>query len=77
MSFSPRSFLIIFSALIESGNIICRMEDGLTWLSLFNLFCHQRKSGEQLHEYLGNYLSHSVCRRNLGIDVEAIQKVIA
>jgi hypothetical protein len=51
-------------------------EDGLTWFSLFNLFGRQRERGEQLDEYLDKYLIHSVCRRDLGIDVEALQKVI-
>jgi hypothetical protein len=41
---------------------------------LLNLLSGQRKGGKQLREYLDNHLSHSDCRRDLGIDVEVIQK---
>ena len=50
-------------------------EDGLTWFPLRNLFGRQRKGGEQLHKNLDNHLIQGVCRFDLGIDVEAIQKV--
>ena len=50
-------------------------ENELTWLSLFNLFCRQRKGREQLYEYLDHHLIHSNRRRDLGIDIESLQKV--
>jgi hypothetical protein len=50
-------------------------EDGLTRFSLFNLCGSQREGREKLHEYLDNHLSHSNCRRDLGINIEATQKV--
>jgi hypothetical protein len=39
------------------------------------LFGQQRKGREQLHKYLDNYLGHSGRRRDLGIDIEALQKM--
>ena len=52
----------------------CINKDELTWSSLPNLVCHDREGGEQLHHYLHNYLRHSGCRRDLGVNVETIQK---
>ena len=45
------------------------------WSSLFNLFGRKREGGEQLHQYFDRHLSHGDCMRNLGIDLEAIQKM--
>ena len=50
-------------------------DDGLTWSSLHDMFCRKSQCGEQLHHYLQYYLSHGRCRRDLGVDVEAFQKV--
>ena len=50
-------------------------EDGLTWFSVLDLFCHQRKGREQLPKYLDNHLSQRDRMRDFGIDVEAIQKM--
>jgi hypothetical protein len=50
-------------------------KDGLTWFSLLDFLGHQRKCGEKLHEYLDNYLGHGDSGRDLGIDVEAVQKL--
>ena len=49
--------------------------DGLTCFSLLDLFGHQREGREELYKYLYNHLSHGNSRGDLGIDVEAIQKV--
>jgi hypothetical protein len=49
--------------------------DRLTESSPFYLFGRQREYGEQLHKYLDNHAVHSVRRRDLGIDLEAIEKV--
>ena len=59
---------------IKSGNSIS--EDGLTWSPLPNLFCHECEGGEKLHHYLHDYLSHSRCRRDFGVNVEAFQEVL-
>ena|SRR5258707_6873489 len=53
----------------------CLTDEGLTESSLFYLFGCQRECGEQFHEYFNNHLVHSVCRRDLGIDFEAIEEV--
>ena len=50
-------------------------DDGLTKLSLLDLFGRQRECGEQLHEYLDKHLIHGFCRRDLGIDLEAVEEV--
>ena len=49
-------------------------DEGLTEFSFLFLFRRQRKRGEQLHEYLDNNVVHRVCRRNLGIDLEATEE---
>jgi hypothetical protein len=74
MSFSPRSFLTSLSAL----RLVIQYyltDDGLTRFSLLDLFGNQREGREKFHEYLDNNLSHSDCRRDPGIDVEAVQKM--
>ena len=49
--------------------------DRLTEFSPSYLFRRQRECGEQLHKYLGNHAVHCVRTRDLGIDLEAIEKV--
>ena len=73
--FSTKELLNQLFYVASSQSIQYLTKDGLTWLSFLNLFGRQRKGGEQLHKYLDNEFSHSVCRRDLGIDVETIQKV--
>jgi len=43
-------------------------------LALFDLFGHEGEGGEQLHQYLHDYLSHSFRRRDLGVNFEALQE---
>jgi hypothetical protein len=50
-------------------------DDGLTELSQLNLFGRQRERGEQLYEYSDNHLIHGISRRDLGIDLEAVEEV--
>ncbi len=50
-------------------------DDGLTEVSRLHLFGRQRERGEQLHEYLDDHFVHTVRRRDLGIDLKAIEKV--
>jgi len=40
-----------------------------------DLFGRECEGGEQLHQYLHNNLSHSFHRRDIGVDVEALQDV--
>jgi hypothetical protein len=71
----PKKFLKKFFC-VATGQVTQYLaENGLTWFSLLDLFCHQRERGEQLHEYLDNHLSHSDRKADVGIDVEAIEKV--
>ena len=48
----------------------------MTYLvTLFNLFAHKCEDAEQLHQCLDKHLGHGDCRRDLGIDIEVIEKM--
>ena len=49
--------------------------DELTKFSLLYLFRRQRERGEELHENLDNHLIHGFRRRDLGIDLKAIEEM--
>jgi hypothetical protein len=49
-------------------------KDELTWSSMLNLVCREREGGEQLYHYLHDYLCYSGRRRDVGVNVETIQK---
>ena len=73
-SFSPpKSILTSFSASLSKGPRR-RERPGLTRSSLFELFCGQRKGGDQLHYYFDYYFIHDRCRRDPGIYIETLEK---
>jgi hypothetical protein len=75
MLFSLKIFLTDFSALHQVQVRQYLSKNGLTKSPLPNLFGCQCDGGEQPHQYTDNYLSHSDRGGELGIDVEANQKV--
>jgi hypothetical protein len=48
--------------------------EALTWLSLLDEFGRKPEDGKQLHEGLHEGLRHSGCVRDLGTNVEMLQK---
>ena len=73
--FLPKKPLNKFFCVALSQVIRYLTEDGLTGFSSLDLCSSQREGREKFHKYLDNHLSHGNRRRDLGIDVEATQKV--
>ena len=69
--FSPTSFSTRFSSFF-SQVINPLTDDELTKFSLLYLFGCERECGKQLHKNHDNRLTHGHCRRDLGIDLKAI-----
>jgi hypothetical protein len=72
--FSPKSFFTNFSASALRSARQYVSKDELTLSSMLDLVGRECEGGEQLHHYLHDYPSHSGCRRDLGVDIETIQK---
>jgi hypothetical protein len=70
-----KKLLSKFFCVVSSQVALYLTKDGLTRFTLLDLFGNQREGRQKLHKYLDDYLSHSDCRRDPGIDVEAIQKI--
>ena len=64
----------VFLSFISQG-INSFTDDGLTKFSLLRLFGRRRECGEQLYEDLDDHIIHGFCRRDLGIDLKAIEEV--
>ena len=64
-----------FSFSFKSQVINTLTGGGLTEFSPLHLFCRRCEYVEQLHEYLDDDLIHAFCGSDLGIDLEAIEKV--
>jgi hypothetical protein len=70
--FSPKSFFANFTALCSVEGYLNK--DGRTRSLLSDLFGHHCKGGKQFHHYFDHNFGHGCCRRDSGIDIQAIQE---
>src|SRR6266853_950259 len=72
-SFSPNSFFTSFTAMHSDESHTGK--GALTRSVLIYLFRHQGEGRKQVHHNFYDDVGHRFCRRDSGIDIEAVHKV--